>query len=148
MIILIDSREKTPYTFDFAPLVKVVLGQTLKTGDYTLQGFEDQVIVERKSLVDLFGSCGRNRRRFEAELARMADFKHAAVVIESEWSIVLRHPPTRSKLNPKTILYSVIAWEQRYGVFFWMCPNRSAGERITFRILQRYYNDHEGEVLK
>ena len=39
----------------------------LKAGDYTIAGLEDVVVVERKSIKDLFGTLGQHRDRFEAE---------------------------------------------------------------------------------
>ena len=45
--IVIDSREKEPYTFACE-----VQKAKLEAGDYSVQGFEQHVAVERKSLPD------------------------------------------------------------------------------------------------
>lgn len=147
MEIIIDTREQKPYKFEFAPLDVKVVKETLKTGDYSIKGFEDQIIVERKSLSDLFGTVGQGRKRFEKELERMSKIKHAFLVIEADWTQILRHPPTRSKLNPKSVFGSIIAWEQRFNIHIWTCPNRAFAERVTFRILERFHSDREKEIL-
>ena len=141
--IVVDTREQAPYTFKSVEPSPEVIAGTLRTGDYSLVGYEDQVVVERKSLIDAFGSFGRGRQRFEKALQRMAEMKFAAVVIESDWLHILRHPPSRSKLNPRTVYASIIAWQQRYGVHFWPCVNRAFAEKTTYRILERFHKDNE-----
>lgn len=144
MKIIIDTREQTPYQFATINPRPDTTRQALKTGDYSLEGFEDQVTVERKSLQDAFGTFGRGRRRFVRELERMSEYDFAAVVIEADWNTILRNPPTRSKLNPKSVYSSIIAWMQRHNVHFVTCPNRAFAEKTTYRLLERYWKDHAG----
>lgn len=141
MVIVIDRQEKKPYSFDCIiprPETKVV---HLKTGDYSLLGMENLIVIERKSILDAFGTFGKGRKRFEKELERMSKTEYAAVMLEGDWLNILRRPPSRSQLNPKTIYASVIAWEQRYRVSFWACPNRAFAEKTTYRILDRFWRD-------
>ena len=141
MIILCDTREQNPYQFRKIEPRPEVAQATLTTGDYSLQGFEGLITVERKSLADAFGTFGRGRARFERELVRMMDFQFAAVVIEADWYTILRNPPRRSRVKPRTIYASVIAWQQRFGVHFWCCVNRAFAEKTTYRILERFWMD-------
>ena len=140
--LLQDTREQRPFRFnriDPRPKIETV---TLPTGDYTVKPFESEVIIERKSLRDLFGSLGRDRQRFEKVMERLAEFQYAAIVVEADWQTILRNPPRFTEMNPKSIFATVVAWEQRYGVSFWMCPNRAFAEKLTYRILERYVKDH------
>ena len=142
--ILIDTREQRPYLFNtITPLPPITHIVTLKTGDYSLKGFKDKIAIERKSLTDAFGTFGRGRSRFVRELLRMTEYDFAAVIIEADWTNIIRNPPARSKLNPKTIHASVVAWQIRYGIHFWCVPNRAFGEKTTYRLLERFYNDHK-----
>lgn len=141
--IIQDSRENLPYSFQCInppPLVEIA---TLDTGDYSLKGFADQIVIERKGLSDCFGTFGNGRKRFERELERMRSFQFAAVVIEGDWHTIFKHPPKFSKLKPKTIHASIIAWQQRYGVHFITCPDRDFAERTTYRILERFWKDRQ-----
>jgi len=146
MIIVVDNREQHPFTFQGikpskeAPAPKIVNG-TLHTGDYSLQGYEDLITIERKSLVDLYSTFGKGRERFERELERMSHMKFAGVAIEAGWDEILNRPPSRSKLPPKVIFVSITVWEQRYGVHFWPCENRELAERKTYRALERFWRD-------
>lgn len=143
IIIMRDTREQAGYTFGCIRPQPTVMAATLLTGDYSLRGFEDKITVERKSSPDAFGSFGKDRARFERELARLATFEFAAVVIEADWLQIIRRPPKFSRLNPKTVLASVVAWQQRHGVHFWACPDRIFAEKITFRLLERYWQDQQ-----
>lgn len=143
MVIIRDTREQAGYQFQYLDNPPMVVDVTLTTGDYSIQGLEDQICIERKSLNDAFGTFGRDRRRFERELERMKSFSFRAVVIEADWETILRRPPKFSRLNPKTVLASIIAWQLRYGVHFWPCPDRNFAERITYRMLERYWRDHQ-----
>ena len=141
MKIIIDSREQKPYQFQkIDPPPEVTIG-TLQTGDYSIEGYEGQVCIERKSAIDLFGSCGKGRDRFEREFKRMEEYRYAAIVIERDWASIYKNPPARSKMDPKNILRTLIAWQMRYGVHVWACPTRGFAETLTYILLKRFYDD-------
>lgn len=72
MKIIIDTREQAPFAFRHERMDATTEPGTLAVGDYSLAGLEDRVAVERKSLPDLVMCLGRERERFERELARGA----------------------------------------------------------------------------
>jgi ERCC4-type nuclease len=147
--VVIDTREQSPYAFaglhaDALQARRPLLVQTrrgaLPAGDYSLEGFETRIALERKSLADLYHTLGQRRACFQRELERLAAYRFAAVIIEAEWSEVLTRPPARSRLRPKTIFRSVIAWQQRFpAVQWWLVPGRSTAEVTTLRILERFW---------
>lgn len=147
--ILVDKQEKTPFLFKKTDLNIdtdiSIKKQSLKTGDYSLLGFENQICIERKSIVDLFGSCGGKqgirRKRFEEEFKRMCAFEYAALVIEKDWRHIYKNPPQRSKITPKQIMRTLMAWHMRYNVHIWDCPTRLFAENITYLLLDRFYRD-------
>ena len=123
MVLIRDTWEQNGYTFGFLPQDQVKVG-TLPTGDYSIEGLEDQVTIERKSLADPFGTIGGLRERFQRELKRMTSFKYAAVVIEADWPTIYQSPPPCFELSPKSVRGSVIAWNIRHRVMFWTMPDR------------------------
>lgn len=153
-VVVIDQREKRPFGFAAVRadaregggvLAVPTATVLLPTGDYSLAGLEAEVAVERKSIDDLYGTLGGQRERFERELERLSAMRFAAVVVEAELSEVLGSPPPRSQLSPKTVVRSVMAWQQRYPrVHWWFCPGREVAEVVTLRILDRYLRDREG----
>lgn len=148
MIIIVDTREQKPYDFACMTPRPAVEVATLTAGDYSLKGFEKLIAIERKSLLDAFGTFGTGRQRFERELERMINFRFAAVVIEADWDTIVRRPPLRSQLNPKTVVASIAAWCLRYRIHFWTCPDREFAERWTYRLLERFWKDMANEKKK
>jgi ERCC4-type nuclease len=149
--VLIDQREQLPYTFADIPADAEAGGGVwqvptqaarLDAGDYSLDGHATRIAVERKSLADLFGTVGQGRVRFIAELERLNEFPFAAVVIEADWSAIVNDPPRFSRLSPRTVYRSVIAWQQRYPrVHWWTVPDREWAEVTTFRIFERFLKE-------
>jgi len=139
---LIDRREQAPYSFTGfrqgeKPLRVLTRIVDLPSGDYSLVGLQDQIAVERKSHDDLVHTIGQGRDRFHRELERLSRLTFAAVVVEAEWSTLLDHPPGNSRLSPKTIFRSVIAWQQMFPtIAWWFVPGRRPAEIVTFRILE------------
>jgi hypothetical protein len=154
--VVIDTREQHPYAFAHIPadayqgeglLAVRTEVRTLRSGDYSLAGYEARVAVERKSKADLFGTIGQGRERFERELARLNGMQFASVVVEAEWSEIFRDPPPHTQVLPKTINRSVLAWKQRFPRVHWeLWPGRAAAEAITFRILERFWKERQEEA--
>jgi DNA excision repair protein ERCC-4 len=144
MTIIIDTREQLPYLFDDIESVVSYTTErgTLSAGDYSVQGSEQQICIERKTLGDAYGTFGRGRERFERELQRMAAMQHAVVVIEAAWhEIATRRPGHVRKMTPQAVVRSMTAWRQRFGVHFVAAGNRVLAERLTFRELERWHRD-------
>jgi ERCC4-type nuclease len=154
--VLVDNNEQIPYRFtglhadsrqNNLPLIITVERANLHTGDYSIKDHHNRVMVERKSLADLFSTLSQGRARFEDELLRMNDPKYfplvSAVVVEADLETILKRPPPLSQLNPKSVVRSMIAWQQRFPfTHWWLAPNRRTAESLVFRILERYYRDN------
>ena len=133
--ILIDTREQSPLVFTHCPADVA----TLATGDYSIQGFEDEFTIERKSLDDLAGSCTHDRERFERELVRLRGYPFRRLLVVGTVEDVEAHR-YRSRAEPKAILASVTAFEIRYGLPVAFCPTPGAAalqvERWAFYFLR------------
>lgn len=102
--IIIDTREKTPLEFQHLNAVR----GTLTTGDYSIKGFTNSFMVERKSMADLVGSLTQGRERFFRELERMRGAKFARLLIigtKGEFDEVMRY----RRVNEESIIGS-LAW--------------------------------------
>ncbi len=137
MKIIIDSREQAPFAFRHERYAATVEAGALTVGDYSLAGLEDRVAVERKSLSDLVQCLGRERERFERELARGAALDAFAVVVEAAWA-ELAGGQYRSRLNPHAACQSVLAFAGRYRVPFLFAGSRSAAEYMCWGFLRQY----------
>lgn len=150
-VIAVDRREQAPYSFGglrddasrgVRPLRVRREVKHLETGDYSIVGCEQRVAVERKSLEDLYSTLGRGRDRFYREVQRLAELECAAIVVEAPWAEILLRPPVGSRLRPKTVFRTAIAWMQRGGVPWVTCAGRRMGEVVTYRWLERWWRDN------
>lgn len=154
-VVRIDTREQWPWTFDGicagADLdhalidVRSVVG-TIASGDYSIDGMQDRVALERKSLEDLYSTLTHGRQRFVRELERLAELDMAAVVVEAGWHAIAHEPPPRSRANPRSIVASILAFQQRYPTVAWITAgSRRLAEGLAYRSLERFWIDfHEG----
>lgn len=148
-VVIADANEYLPqhlgYRFEQIDPRPRVLTSNLWVGDYTVSGLAAEVVVERKTLGDLYGSFGKNKRENMIERVAIMDhsFRRAFVVVEAEYSEVVSNPPRYSRVHPRSLSGTIIALKQRFPRVHWeFMPGRDAGERMTFRILERYYLDH------
>ncbi len=142
--IVIDTREQRPYSFKQYSCN--CIRKTLKTGDYSLHGLEDQIVIERKSTADLYGSLSTGRKRFEDEFKRLQFINYPVLMIESSL-LNLLNPFTFSKMKPAAVLASIISWSQKYGVFIYFGCNRETSELLTYKILSMYQMNKQRGVI-
>jgi DNA excision repair protein ERCC-4 len=149
--VVIDDREKLPYEFTTLRsnvrqggglLLVPIVRKRLAVGDYSILGHEDTVVIERKSLDDLYQSLPR-RANFIGRLVQMNQLQFAAVVIEATWLQIASEPPFCSRMNPLSVVRSLLAWTVRYPHVHWIpAGSRAAGEAITYRLLEAFHRDH------
>jgi len=109
-IILVDTREQRPLYFGEASPTRRA---TLPTGDYSVEGLEGLIAVERKSLGDLFGTVGKGRERFEREIIRASHLRYFGIMVEATFDQVLAGAP-HSQMNSVAVIASLHCWELRY----------------------------------
>ncbi len=137
MKIITDTREQQPYSFSRWPEVTIATAG-LPTGDYSIQGFEDRVGIERKALDDLVACLmGDNRIRFEKELARLRAYEMGVVIVEADLQDLARGR-YKSQMKPQAALQTVTAFYIRYWVPFLFCGDRAGGEYMTYSLLSKY----------
>lgn len=139
---IIDTREQLPLDLKWrnGQQLAAIRG-TLKTGDYSLTGFEEIISIERKSLGDLMGCISASRERFERELDRMLAFPVRAVVVEASWSD-LEAGDYRARVHPNAAIGSVLSWISR-GIPFILAGNRIRASEYVARLLV-HGSKHQG----
>lgn len=145
MTVVIDSREKTPLSFEIKGLKIPTQIGSMPTGDYTLLHLEDEICIERKSLPDLLGCIGRDRIRFEKELHRLMAYPVRALVIESNWKTIEGGNYYKSKVSPQSVIGSLLSWQHRYGIPIMMLDNQERASRFVARF---FYSFAKSQYLK
>ena len=143
--IIIDTREQTP--FDFAGYTSNISSKALNTGDYSLEGFEDKITIERKSIGDLASCMTIGRDRFCRELERMREFESAAVIVEQPLNTIT-NGNYRSNLNPVSFEQSILSFIIKYRVPFLFGKNRKHASWLCFNCLRHYWNAKQIKASK
>lgn len=167
--IVVDSNEGLPYRFSglltdgenprpiIVETIRMPLYQSFITqvqvkgkwyskglADYSVEGFEDRIQIERKSLEDLYGTLGGRRDEFEAEIARLNLCDFAAVLVEASWNDIAHNPPSHSRLSPKSVTRTVQSWSMRYPRVHWFTVSgRQQAESFAFRLLEMFWRHAE-----
>ena len=135
-MILIDTREQQPYTFENSQT------GTIPVGDYSIQGLENHIAIERKELNDLIGCLTNGRERFEKELHKGRALDYFALVIEASLSDLI-NGRYRSQMDPKAAIQSLLASSIRHRMPIFFCENRKYAERVTESLLLKYCRELE-----
>lgn len=124
LTIITDTREQTELDFSGFRGVNMVR-QGLKTGDYSIQGYEDKICFERKSIPDLVGTLIGGHERFLREMDRMKSFDAKYILVERTPDRLYWYCDQRGweyKFN--TIIQSLLAYACHYQVRVRFCKDR------------------------
>ncbi len=120
-IVLVDTRERWPWALheQHPNWIGGEQRVTLKTGDYSIEGMEHLLALERKSLPDLVNCTVVDRERFIACCARLATFRWKAILIEASQEDIKRRwdPETsESRVHPNSVVGLLDAIEAKFGI--------------------------------
>jgi ERCC4-type nuclease len=131
MKIICDTREQLPLIFKDIPLIR----KKLDAGDYSIEGYEDRIAIERKSPIDLFGTLGKGHERFMKEIERAQQYEYFAIVVEASITDIAlgefegRH---QTRMNPQVVLQICFTLKMKYDVDVIFCRSRhEASTTIT-----------------
>ncbi|MBD5656133.1 MAG: ERCC4 domain-containing protein, partial [Candidatus Eremiobacteraeota bacterium] len=136
--IYVDSRER--YGYRFAEHGVECVKRALRAGDYAVA--RDGAIVaavERKTIDDFAASLGTGALAFA--MAELSQIGLAAVVVEGTYSMLLRHPYTRTGFLADLLARAQVRHPSVPIVFL---ESRKLAEEWTFRFL-RAARDHDTE---
>lgn len=125
-----DTREQNP--LNLSPLL--VVRKTLKTADYSIENFEDQIAIEVKALDDFVMCCTSERGRFEREIERLKEFKYKAIVVKSSWAAI-ELKQYHGRTHPNAVLGSAMGFALSAGLPIIMAGNHSSAGKLVARLL-------------
>ncbi len=133
--VIVDTREKDPWSFDGMGVATVRGG--LDAGDYSLCGYQARMSIERKSLDDLVQTLIRQRDRFHAELAKLAQMDYAAVVVEADVESIYRgHYAGHASVASVVGAIGSVCVDWQIPVFF--CGSRYAASAFALELMTRF----------
>ncbi len=133
--IIIDTREQEGWDFD-CPTIR----RKLDAGDYSVDGLESAVAVERKSLKDFVSTVIHDFARFAAELEKLSSLEAACVVVEADLDDVLRGLAAGDcrGASPESVMGAAVHIGLHYGVPVFWCGSRQAARAFTDAFLRMF----------
>ena len=134
-VILVDTREQKPFDFGNIPIIR----KTLDSADYSIKGFTNRLLVERKaSPSELLQWMTTGRHRMNRVLDELVDIQFRLVVCEFGYEEFMRFP-SKVHVNSRE---GTIARMQMQGVpiLFAGCKElaRDATMRFMTMVFERY----------
>jgi ERCC4-type nuclease len=119
--VLVDTREQQPFTLaaNHPNWIGAERRVTLRTGDYSVEGMESLVALERKNLADLVACTAAHRRRFLAGCERLARLPWKAIIIEASYEDIKRgweDGGIPSEVHPNAVCGTLDAIEAKFGI--------------------------------
>lgn len=124
LVVLVDTREQTPWTFSCSKYIIDIREGKLDTGDYSLEGYEDLVRIERKaSTSEIAGNI--TEKRFKDWLERLSTYKYKFLICEFDFEDIVNFPHNsgipksmmnRIKISPAFIMAAMSKIQLKYGI--------------------------------
>ncbi len=141
--IIIDTREQQPWTFDnYAKAHK-----KLDTGDYSIEGLEHLLTIERKKSSSEFAT-NIVESRFKDVVMRLSQFKYSFLLLEFDLEDLLIYPigstvPKRMwdkvKITPSFLIKNIIELQLNHNIKVIFCGSASNAEKIAEFIFKKIH---------
>lgn len=141
--IVIDTREQQPWTFDnYAKAHK-----KLDTGDYSIEGLEHLLTIERKKSSSEFAT-NIVESRFKDVVMRLSQFKYSFLLLEFDLQDLLIYPigstvPKRMwdkvKITPSFLIKNIIELQLNHNIKVMFCGSASNAEKIAEFIFKKIH---------
>ena len=142
LILLSDTREQSPLSFEGLDGIDKIETIGLPFGDYTcmIDGRQVPICFDRKSIGDLFGTMTSGYERFKREMQRAKDNNHKLILItEGTYSDVL-DGYSHSEYSGESMIKKLATLAVKYDLEWWPCESRQVMAlriRDTFTAVQR-----------
>jgi ERCC4-type nuclease len=117
-VVLVDTREQLPFDFSrFRNWIAFEKRKTLVAGDYSIEGMEHLIALERKSLDDILSTLIHGRSRFFRECERLTAYRWRALILEASYETIKSpYDEKWSAAHPNGISGSLDALEAKFGI--------------------------------
>lgn len=142
-----DTREKNGWDFEVFESCRAMEISCLKTGDYTIEGYEHILCIERKaSTAEVANNLGVNKKRFDAEMERISKYPQPFLILEFSMSDLLDFPrnsgiPVKKwssiKITGKYLLKTLLEYQVLYNVKILFCDDKDQAEEVCDSIFKR-----------
>lgn len=139
----IDSRETQGYRFErFSKWIAGTVTNALEVGDYSIEGMESEIAIERKSFTDAIASVMPPvRERFLMSCERLSRLRRKAIVIEASLSQLKSdyRDISESQAHPNAIVGSYLALQERWNIPVIFGDSFELAEEWVAHVLTKYH---------
>lgn len=139
--IIIDTREQQPWIFDHY----VTANKKLDTGDYSIEGLENLLAIERKKSASEFAN-NVTESRFKDVVERLHNMKYAFLLLEFDLEDILIYPVgsnvpkkmwDKIKISPAFIMKHILELQINYNIKVIFCGDSTNAEKMAEYILKK-----------
>ena len=141
--IIVDTREQQPWIFkDYAKAHK-----KLDTGDYSIEGLENTLTIERKKSSSEFAT-NVVESRFKDVVMRLSQFKYSFILLEFDMQDLLDYPvgstvPKRMwdkvKITPAFLIKHILELQLNHNIKIMFCGNAENAEKLAEFIFKKIH---------
>jgi hypothetical protein len=145
--IVIDTREQKPWNFSN----HVTANHKLDTGDYSVEGLENILAIERKRNVAEFAN-NITEKRFRDVIDRLSKMPHSFILFEFDFDKVMSFPIgsdipkkiwDKIRISPSFIIKNIIDLQIEHNINIIFCGNSFNAEVIALAIMKKIYREHK-----
>jgi ERCC4-type nuclease len=145
-VIIVDTREQIPWEFGF----HVTSHKKLNTGDYSIEGLEHILCIERKRSVSEIAN-NISEPRFKDVLDRMDKIKHSFILLEFSLDDLYSFPVgsdipeklwDKIKITSKYLLKYLIQIQLNRNIHIVFCGSPDNAEKMAISIMKRIYEKY------
>lgn len=136
MQVIVDSREQNPFWTG-----RFCFKTALNVGDYTTYELLNKFHVERKSLVDLYGTITKGNVRFKKEILRA---KHAGIRLEvviegtkKDFKDKKFYGGAERLVSGETLIKIINTIQRNHNLIVHWCKDRESARKKTKRLLKQ-----------
>lgn len=148
--IIVDTREQHPLSFSGANIGNIIR-RKLDTGDYSLDGLEDRLCIERKSNVAEFYQ-NVTQKRFWEEMERVKSYPHRFLLFEFSVSDVEMFPygsglpksiTSKLKISPAYLMKCIAKLQVSYNIHIIFAGSKDNASSIATVIMKEIYEKYQ-----
>ncbi len=145
-IVRVDTREQDPLFLNSDLECEgslIIQIMKLDHGDYSVRGFEDKFVIERKQMSDFYSYIGKERKRTIKKMEKFRDIIRAGgfVMLAIECSEAeIMSGNIFSTLTPEVARGAINSFRIRYGVHIYYNKERKMLERAVLDACIKFYN--------
>jgi ERCC4-type nuclease len=141
--VIIDTREQQPWAFK----EHTVANRKLDTGDYSIEGLEHLLCIERKKSASEFAN-NIVESRFKDVVMRMSQLKYSFLLLEFDLEDLLIYPigstvPKRMwdkiKISPAFLLKNILELQLKHDIIVYFCGDSDNAEKMAEYILKKIF---------